>query len=155
MSCCQTDMNLQSTREKYSDAYIEDFFIAGFFFLSTLGTRALPKALADAGLHVEGEVCPGGVTTTVTIELRPAGGDCSSVASAVPLDGSTAMVGLFCPFAVSSPTSSSTITLACLGFEELISRNQEVGEISTESSQKYSKSNGKLSPGCFDITSAR
>jgi hypothetical protein len=75
------------------------------------------------------------------------------MALAVPLDGSTGMVGMLCPLAVSSPTSSSTVTLECLGFEKLISRNQEEGEISTERSQKYSESNRRHSPGCPDITS--
>jgi hypothetical protein len=125
-------MNLQSTRKKHSDTYSADFFIAGFFPLSTLGTGTIAKALTDAGLPVEGGVCPRGATATITIELRSVGGDCSGVASAVPLDGSTAMVGMLCPLTVSSPT------LACLGFVELISRNQEEGEISTESNQKYS-----------------
>jgi hypothetical protein len=130
-------MNLQSTRKKHSDTYSADFFIAGFFFLSTLGTGTVPKALANAGLLVEYGVCPGGATVTVTIKLRPAGGDCSGMSSAVPLDGSTAMVGTLCALAVCSPTSFSTITLVCLGFGELINRNQEEGEISTESCQKY------------------
>jgi hypothetical protein len=146
-------MNLQSTRKKHSDTYSADFFIASFFFLSTLGIGTVPKALADAGLPVEGGICPGEATVMITIEFRLAEGDCFDVASAVPLDGSTAMVSTLCPLAVSSPTSFSTITLACLGFGELISRNQEEGEISTESSQKYMESNGRHSPGCPDITS--
>jgi hypothetical protein len=145
-------MNLQSTRKKHSDTYSEDY--SHFFFLSTLGTGTVPKALIDAGLLVEGGVYPSGATATVTIELRPAeGGDCSSAASAVPLDGSIAMVGTLCPIAMSSLTSSSTVPLVCLGFGELINKNQEEGEISTDSSQKYSENNGKHSPGCPDITS--
>jgi hypothetical protein len=126
-SCCQIDVNLQSTRKKHSVTYIADFLIASFFFLSTLGSGTVPKALADTSLPVEGGVCPGEATATVTIELWPAEGDCSRVASAVPLDVSTAMVGSLYPFVVSSPTSSSIVTLACLGFGELINRNQEEG----------------------------
>jgi hypothetical protein len=74
----------------------------------------------------------------VTIELRlAASGDCPGVALAKSDDGSTVVEGMLCSLTVSSPTSSSTATLVCLGFGELISRNQEEGEISTESSQKY------------------
>jgi hypothetical protein len=61
----------------------------------------------------------------VAIELRPAaGGDCPSAAPVESDDGSTVVEGMLFSLTVSSPTSSSILTLACLGFGELISRNQ-------------------------------
>jgi hypothetical protein len=136
MSCYQTDKNLQYTKEKHSDIYSADFFIYNTFFLSTRGTGPVPKALVAAGSPVEGGICPGGATATVTIKLQSAiGGNRSGTALAVPLDGSTATVGTPCPIAVSSPISSSTIPLVRLGFGELPTIIKKKGEFQLENTQ--------------------
>jgi hypothetical protein len=106
-----------------------DFFISIFFLLSGLGAGIAPKALAGVTSPAKGRVCFGGATAMVTIELRlAAGSDCPSAAPAESGDGSTVVEGMLCSLTVSSLTSSSTVTLACLGFRELISKNQEEGK---------------------------
>jgi hypothetical protein len=157
MSCYQTDKNLQYTKKKHLDTYSVDFFIDNTSFLSTQGTALVPRALVTVGSLVEGGVCPGGATATVTIKLRSAtGSNCSSVALAVPLDRSTATVGTPCPLAISSTISSSTVPLVCLGFRELLRKNQEEGgkfnqKMPKRKQKMYSGCNEKHSRGCSDV----
>jgi hypothetical protein len=53
------------------------------------------------------------------------GGVCLGAALVESDDGSTMMEGLSCSLIVSSPTTSPTSCLECLGFGELVSKIQE------------------------------
>jgi hypothetical protein len=105
-------------KEKHSDTCSANFFIGKFFFFSALGAAVAPKALADAGLSARGGVCSGRATAMVTIAVEPAAGSCLGAASAEPINRSTMMEGTFSFVAISSPTTSSTLCLLCLGFGE-------------------------------------
>jgi hypothetical protein len=133
MNFDQTDKNFQYTREKHSDTYGANFFIDNTFLLSTRGTGPVPRALVG---HPQ------------TVVSR--GGDHSGAASIVPLDASTAMVGMPCPLAVSSLISSSTVPLLCLGFGELLIRIKKKGEFQSQTpkrkQEKYWECNDKHSP---------
>jgi hypothetical protein len=69
------------------------------------------------------------VTATIDFGLAE-DGICPGVIPAEPDDGSIVMEGTSCSLIVSSPTTSSTFCLECLGFGELVLKIREKGEIS-------------------------
>jgi hypothetical protein len=61
----------------------------------------------------------------VTIAYAPTeGGTCPGAATAEPNKGSTMMESTLCSLTVSSPATSSTLHFECLGFKELVEKNQ-------------------------------
>jgi hypothetical protein len=83
-----------------------DFFTCNFFYFSTLGATAAPKALVRADLLAASRVCLNeAIVTGMKVNACP-----SIIAT------------------VSFPTVSSTLCLACFGFGELGLQNQEKGE---------------------------
>jgi hypothetical protein len=156
MSFYLTDKNLQYTKEKHSDTYSADFFTDNTFFLSTRGTSPIPRALITAGSPVEGGVCPGRATATVTIKLWPTW---AAIAPArlhrYHLMGPLQRWARPVPLQSHPRSPFQLYHWYHLGFGELPKKSRRRGRFNQKTSkqkqEKYLECNDKHSPGRSDV----